>query len=198
MAGGGAARGAASAPAGVGDRRRQLWSGCLVHSRQDDGVLDAEQLRDGRLDRVVRHRLAVRCGKRAARRLWSEVARLGGRQRPGLRLRLGIQTQRNAPSYNSTPCPCAHAACLSATRRERCTPRSPPPGQHQASTSSTTPWPHLHYLRRLTVVDGLRIHRRAHMGQAGGCLVRMCVSFCLRFSDLNAIFVCFFSCRRAC
>ena len=80
----------ASAPAGVGDRRRQLWSGCLVHSRQDDGVLDAEQLRDGRLDRVVRHRLAVRCGKQAAaRRLWSEVARLGGRQRPGLRLRLG-------------------------------------------------------------------------------------------------------------
>ena len=28
-------------------------------------------------------------------------------------------------------------------------------------------------------------------------MVRMCVSFCLRFSDLNAILVCFFSCRRA-
>ena len=36
-----------------------------------------------------------------------------------------------------------------------------------------------------------------YMGQAGGCLVRMCVSFCLRFSLLKAIFVCFFSCRRA-
>ena len=37
-----------------------------------------------------------------------------------------------------------------------------------------------------------------HRGQAGGCLVRMCVSLCLRFSDLNASLVCFFSCRRAC
>ena len=37
-----------------------------------------------------------------------------------------------------------------------------------------------------------------HKGQAGGCLVRMCVSLCLRFSDLKASLVCFFSCRRAC
>ena len=29
-------------------------------------------------------------------------------------------------------------------------------------------------------------------------MVRMCVSFCLRFSDLKAIFVCFFTWRRAC
>ena len=55
--------GAASAPAGVGDRCRQLWARGLVHAGQDDGVLDAEQLRDGRLDRVVRHRSAVRCGE---------------------------------------------------------------------------------------------------------------------------------------
>ena len=195
MAGGGAARGAASAPAGVGDRRRQLWSGCLVHSRQDDGVLDAEQLRDGRLDRVVRHR-SVRCGKRAARRLWSEVARLGGRQRPGANQKEG--SKPNAMHRVTTRHRArAHMPPVSPRRAGR----GAHPGAHRQA--STRPRPALLPLRLTSttcdaLVNGLGTHRRAHMGQAGGCLVRMCVSFCLRFSDLNASFVCFFSCRRAC
>jgi hypothetical protein len=129
---GGAARGRPGAPAGVGDRRRQLWSGCLVHSRENNRVLDAEQLRDGRLDRVVRHRL----DRVRAPRVRAQLVGCGRSCRPW-----GVMTgqlQGACLSLDQTP----GAVCLGAVhnipsslRRHRCTPRSP----LQQSASSHSP-----------------------------------------------------------
>ena len=128
---GGAARGRPGAPAGVGDRRRQLWSGCLVHSRENNRVLDAEQLRDGRLDRVVRHRLdRVRAPRRAARRMWSKLQAVGSHD----------GTKERVFPWIKHLAPCASAPCTTYRRLSDAT------GAHPAAHCSNRPQViHLHY-----------------------------------------------------